>query len=494
ALLAEAAASAAGMRVLRTQGIESESPLAFAALHRLLRPVYDGVGRLPARQARALREIFGEEEPAATAHPGSDRFLVFLAALSLLAEAAEQEPVLCVVDDAHWLDEASAATLLFVARRLEAERIALLFAARDGGPRRFDSGELPVLTVAGPDRNAGEALLRERAEAAVPAAVSGRLVEMTGGNPLALMELPGALPTAQLRGEAALPAPLPLTDGVEQVFLDRCRSLSEEAQRLLLVAAAGDSGRLATICRAAALLGAGEEALAAVERSGLLQVAGAEVQLRHPLVRSAIYNAAASADRRRAHGALARAMTELQDAERRVWHSAAAAVEPDDGIAEDLDGIARRAAQRGGHEAAAAAWERSAELTVQRHARARRLQDAGQSMWLAGQPNRARTLAQAARRHTEDPVLLADIDRLRARIEWNLGSVQVGHGILMRAARDVAGVDPERAREMAMIGTALAVSGGDSGIGIEPAGFVTPLQGDEPAGIRCFTQLLLGLD
>ncbi|MGZ4591800.1 MAG: AAA family ATPase, partial [Actinomycetes bacterium] len=255
ALLADGVARAEGMLVLRTAGIESESPLAFAALQRLLRPVMGHVDRLPVPQARALRAAFGEAEG------DGDRFLVFLAALSLLAEAAEQGPVLAVVDDAHWLDEASAAALLFVARRLQVERVALLFAARDGDVRRFDSGDLPGITLGGLDEAAAGALLAERAGGPVPAEVRYRLTGATGGNPLALVELAEALTADQLGGRAPLPAQLPLTEGVGRAFLDRYHRLPEPAQALLLVAAADDSGRVVTVRQAAATLGADDEAL-----------------------------------------------------------------------------------------------------------------------------------------------------------------------------------------------------------------------------------------
>ena len=347
-----------GMQVLRTQGIESESPLPFAALQRLLRPVMRHVEHLPARQATALRAAFGETDTAA-----GDRFLVFLATLSLLAEAAEESPVLCVVDDAHWLDEASTAALLFVARRLGPERVALLFAARDGDVRRFESGELPELVVGGIDAAAATALLTDRAGVPVADDVRDRLMRQTGGNPLALVELPGSLTPAQLAGREPLPSDLPLTEGVQRVFLDRSRRLSTAAQTLLCVAAADDSTRVSVVRQAAELLGVGPGALTEAEESGLLTIAGADIGFRHPLVRSAVYQGAATHVRQQAHRALAQVMTGGQDADRRAWHLAAAVDEPDDEVVAALDDAARRAAARGGFEAASAAFERAAELT-----------------------------------------------------------------------------------------------------------------------------------
>uniref|UniRef100_UPI00186B12A3 AAA family ATPase n=2 Tax=Georgenia thermotolerans TaxID=527326 RepID=UPI00186B12A3 len=349
-LLADAAARADGMQVLRTQGIESEAPLPFAALERLLRPVLDRADRIAAPQARALRVVLGEEAGEV------DRFLVFLAALNLLAEAAAAEPVLAVVDDAHWLDDASAAALLFAARRLQRERVAVLFGAREGDVRSFDGAGLPELAVAGLDDDGVAALLSAQAGAPVAAGVAARLRASTGGNPLALVELPEVLSTDQLAGRAPLPERLPVTGGVERVFLDRARRLSDDAQRLLLVAAADDSTRVGTVQQAARALGVGPGALDEAERSGLLRVAGTQLELRHPLVRSAVYDAATSHERRAAHRALADALGEA-DADRRAWHRAAGTVEPDEAVVAELEQAAGRARRRGGHEAAAAAYE-----------------------------------------------------------------------------------------------------------------------------------------
>jgi predicted ATPase len=245
ALIDDAVSMAEGLLVLRTSGIESESPLAFAALQRLLRPAMVLVDRIPRRQATALRAAFGEMEG------DGDRFLVFLAALSLFAEAAEAAPILAVIDDAQWLDQASAAALLFVARRLQAEPVALLFAAREGGVLGFDSAGLPSVAVGDLDAAAAAALLRELVGGPIPPAVLERLMAGTAGNPLALVELTSALSPEQLTGQTPLPAQLPLTEGVERAFLDRYRRLPEAARTFLLVAAADDCGR-ASIVRAAA--------------------------------------------------------------------------------------------------------------------------------------------------------------------------------------------------------------------------------------------------
>jgi hypothetical protein len=490
ALLADTAQHAEGMQVLWTQGIESESPLAFAALHRLLRPIAHYIAALPPPQARALRAAFGEEEGVS-----GDRFLVFLgtlSTLSLLTEAAESAPVLAVVDDAQWLDNDSAAALLFAARRLHRERVALVFAAREGDVRTFDSGELTTLVMRGLDRGAVQALLTERTGAAVAADVCDRLMQRTGGNPLALIELPDVLSPDQLGGRSPLPDSLPLTEGVERVFLDRYRRLPEQAQTIMLVASADDS-KLPTLRAAAAKLGAGEEGFDAAERSGLLQVRDGRSAFRHPLVRSAVYNAATSPVRRRIHQALADAMTDRGDVDRRAWHLAHATDEPDAFVVRELENVAERASQRSGLEAASAAWERAAELTSDPQPRAERLYTAARHAWLAGQPDRARRLVNAAQADVTESGLRADIARLRARIEWNIGSATVAHRMILEAAAEIAPTDSHRAREMATFAVAVASFGNDSGIMIDPLRLVPDAAPTDPPRVRCFAGLLLGL-
>ena len=364
ALLAEVLSTASDVRVLRTQGLESESPLAFAALHRLLRPVLGLLERLPEPQAHALGVAFGQEVGTV------DPFLVAVATLSMLTEAAEEQPVVCVIDDAHWLDSASTDALLFATRRLEADRVAMVFAARDTDNRTFAPDGVASLRLEGLDAASVRALLADNAAVVVAAEVTDRLLAETGGNPLALVELPTGLSDAQLDGTAPLPTQLMLTAGVERVFLDRSRRLTAAAQTLMLVAVADDTGQLATIQRAAAALGVPPDAFAEAERSGLLTISGDTVTVRHPLVRSAVYQAAADLERRRAHRALADALDGLEDSDRATWHRAAAADGPDEGLAVALDQVGARAERRGGYRAAADAYERAADLTLDPLARA----------------------------------------------------------------------------------------------------------------------------
>lgn len=478
-------------RVLRTAGVESESPLPYAALFRLLRPVTD-FDRLPAPQARALRVAFGLEDG-----PTVEPFLVGVATLSVLTDAAEpDQPLLCVVDDAHWLDSASADALLFAARQLAADPVAMVFAARTGDTagRAFAAPGLPVLEVRGLDDTAARQLLDERGGDPLPGGVAERLVRDTGGNPLALLELPTGLTSAQLHGEEPLPQQLTLTAGVERAFLDRCRRLPEQVQTLLLVAAADATGRVATVRQAAATLGVDATAWTDAERSNLVTIAGDTVSVRHPLVRSAVYQAATSYEQRQVHRALAEAVG-ADDADRATWHRAAAADGPDVDVADALHDVAVRAEQRGGHLAAADAFERSAALTVSEPDRATRLFGAARTAWAAGQAVRARTLASSARDLASDPLQRADIDRLRARIEVNVGSAVDAHRIFTVAARTVADHDTGRALEMACAAALNRTYGADSGatLGTDVlTRLLTPTEQDTPR-TTCLRLLLATL-
>ncbi|WP_199522226.1 helix-turn-helix transcriptional regulator [Geodermatophilus marinus] len=482
-LLAGAVTSAAHMTVLRTQGVESESPLAFAALQRLLWPLHARLPALPAPQRTALRAALGEAEG------DGDRFRAYLGTLSLLADAAEEFPVLAVVDDAHWLDDASAAALLFTARRLQAERVALLFAARDGDVRDFDAGDLPTIVLGGVTGETADVLLAARAGRGIDPAVRDQLVTGTGGNPLALVELAAVLTDDELAGQAPLPAQLPLTGGVERAFLDRYRRLTEAAQRFLLVAAADDTARLPVVGDAANRLDAGD-ALDEVERAGLLRVEGTTLSLHHPLVRSAVYRAATSAQRRAAHRALADVLAADQD--RRAWHLAAAADRPDEAVVTALDAVAERAAGRGGHEAASAAWARAAELTTGTEARGRRLYRAASAAWAGAHPSRAAALATSAAAEVTEPLLRAQLLALQAQIEWNTGSLDDGFDLALQAAQVAADVDPALAGQLAVVAAALAVFGARSPRGVDPGALVPAPAPDAPPRTRAAEALLRG--
>lgn len=461
-----------GLRVLSTAGVESESPLAFSALHRLLRSVVE-IDRLPAPQARAVRVVFGLEEG-----PPVEPFLVGVATLSVLTEAAEQGgPLLCLVDDAHWLDAASADALLFATRRLAADRVAVVFAARAVGGATgvgdFDPQGLTVLELNGLDDASALRLLNERGDGTWPDDVVERLVRDSGGNPLALLELPAGLRPAQLQGAEALPSDLLLTAALERAFLDRYSLLGERVQTLLLIAAVDATGRLDIVRAAAGSLGVQERAWEDAERAGLLTVTGGTVAFRHALVRSAVYQASTSEARRQVHRALAAAIGE-KDPDRATWHTAASLDGPDADVAEALEHIGVRFEQRGGHDAATDAFERAAELTEDGQLRPRRLFAAARNGWAAGRATAARVLCSEAGNLVTDGVLRADIDRLQARIEVNVGSAVEAHRILSLGARRMAEQDPDRALEMAAAGALTRIYGGDSGETI-PSSVLTDL-------------------
>ncbi|MBU3068186.1 AAA family ATPase, partial [Nocardia sp. NEAU-G5] len=363
ALLDYAAARAGGLRVIRVAGIELEAELPFAGLHLLLRPVLDRIGALPEPQAAALRGAFG----LATAETG-DRFLIGLAVLSMLAELAEDGPVLCLVDDAQWLDRSSSEALTFAARRLHHEGVLLLFAVR--GTAAHPVAGLSTHELSGLDRAAAASLLDERYPELAPP-VRARMLAETEGNPLALVELPSALSAEQRTGTApAVPydlAMLPLSIRVQTAFGARAAKLDEAAGALLLIAATEQTGEISTVLDSAAAFGAGPEDLVAAESSGLLVRQGDQISFRHPLVRAAILRDAPLHLRLAAHRALAETLCHSgspEAADRAVWHRAAAATSADDTIADDLESAATRAYGRADHAAAAAAMERAAELTI----------------------------------------------------------------------------------------------------------------------------------
>jgi DNA-binding CsgD family transcriptional regulator len=441
ALLEDARERATDMHLLAARGIESESELPFAGLHQLLRPALAYVDRLPRPQADALRGALGLAERA-----GDDRFLISVASLTLLAEYAERRPVVCLVDDAQWLDAPSADALLFVSRRLHAEGVVMLFGARDAYGRQFDSGALPVLHLSGLDADAAAAVVGRHAPTVAPA-VRDRLIEQAGGNALALAELPAALTAGQLAGDDLLPDVLPLSRDVERLFLERVRKLPGPTQQLLLVAAADDTGRLGTIVKAAQALGSDGSALDAAEQSGLVAVRGARLELRHPLVRSAVYQGSAWTERSAAHRALADALG-ADDADRRAWHQAAASLDPDEDVLRQLEDAAQRASVRGGHAAAARAYERAAELTTDPEARGRRLVAAAVEASTAGRNEQAVALAEQAASLSGDPLARAENARVRGIAELQCGSPSEGLRTFLAGAQALTHGDPEKALEM----------------------------------------------
>jgi DNA-binding CsgD family transcriptional regulator len=440
ALLAEAREQAGDMLVLSGCGIESETHLPYAGLHQLLRPVLDCLDELPDPQARALRGALGLE-----AGVGDEWFLVSLAVLTLLAEAAERRPVLCLVDDAHWLDDASAESLVFAARRLEAERIAMLFAAREGEVHSFDAPGLEEQSVSGLGLDAAGALLDHVAGAPLSPEARERLIEGTGGNPLALIELSSALSETQLAGLEPILEPVPVGARLVRAFLSRIERLPEKTQTLLLVAAAEDAGSTATVLAAAERLGVELDALDPAEHAGLIHVRGAQLSFRHPVMRSAVYQSAPLSRRRAAHEALAAVLDGDAEADRRAWHRAAACVEPDASVARELEQAARRAQSRSGFVAASLAFERAAALTTDTEEQVRLLGGAVEGAWFSGRLERALMLVERARPLADGAAERAEIDCWRGLIELNAGMPADARDLLLAAASELAATDPRRA-------------------------------------------------
>jgi DNA-binding CsgD family transcriptional regulator len=468
ALLDRCVADADGVRVLRADGIESEARLPFAGLHQLLRPLTGLLDRLPAGERAALAAAFG----LAAEGPGA-RFLAAAGTLDLIAEAAEEEPLLCVVDDLQWLDAPSADALLFVARRLDAERVALLLALRDPGPQPPGLARLPALELGGLGPEDAGALL-DRSGALTPAE-RDRVLDAAHGIPLALLELPRGPLGAGPAGDGTMGA-------VEGAFAERVGALPAAARRAVLLAAADDDPVARTALRA--LAGAGLEVsdLAAAEADGLLWLDGDGLAFRHPLVRSAAYGRATFAERRAAHAALAAALDGSADAARRAWHRAAAAVAPDDGVAAELAHSADAAAARGGHAAAAAALERAARLTSDDGVRAARLVAAAQAARLAGDADHAVALAQEGGEHAADEATAAEAAGVRGAINAHRGRPEDAEEDLARAARALAAADPRRAVRTALVAAEAAALAGDHARTAELARFTASLPaGDAPA-------------
>ncbi len=435
ALLEAAADKAAGARVLRVTGVESEAELPFAALHALLRPALDQIGALPGRQAAALRGAFGLAEETVT-----DRFLVGLGVLSLVAELAEDRPVLVLADDAQWLDRASADALVFAARRLQAERAAVLAAARDEPPGAGLPG-LPELRVGGLDQTAAEQLL---AGTRLVAAVRDQLIAEAGGNPLALIELSRGLSAAERAGSVT-PLILPAASAVsrvQQAFGARIGGLPQAGRRTVLVAALAGMADLTEISRAIAASGGSLTDLAAGERAGLVRVTPAGVIFSHPLARAAVLAGSDVAERAAAHRALAGVL----DGDRRAWHLAALADGPDEQVAAELDAAAQRADRRGSRAAASAAYERAAALSAGPAAKGRRLALAAAAATDAGQLPRAADLAGQAGQLVTDPAAAMVMARVRAQLEFEAGRPADAAGILLEWAALLGPADPGTAQ------------------------------------------------
>src|SRR4051794_35204225 len=457
ALLACLIERASGCRIARAAGVESEMELPFAGLHQLCGPMLDRLDSLPAPQREALATAFGL---SAGAPP--DRFLVGLAVLSLLSEVAEDGPLLCVVDDAHWQDRASAQTLAFVARRLLAESVGLVFAVREPSETRDFAG-LPELVVAGLDDGDAAALLHSAIPGRLDERVGDRIVTEARGNPLALLELPRGLTSAELAGGFGVPhTVVPLASRIELSFQRQLESLSDETRRLLLTAAAEPVGDVTLLWRAAGRLGLGIDAAAPAQAAGLIDLA-ARVRFRHPLLRSTVYRVASVSERQEIHGALAEATDPETDPDRRAWHAAQAAPGPDEAVADELERSADRAQARGGVAAAAAFLARAAELTPDPVERGRRAVAGAQAKFDAAASDAALELLATAELAPLDELQRARLERLRAEIVFARTRGSDAPALLLDAARRLEPLDGAMARETHLEAMAAAMFAGRLG-------------------------------
>jgi DNA-binding CsgD family transcriptional regulator len=451
----------AGMRVIRGRGVESEAELPFAGLHVLLRSALDHLPALP----RTQQDVLGAALGLRRAGP-YDRFLVGVAVLSLLAELAEDRPLVCLMDDAHWLDGASASALVFAARRLDAEGIAIIFAARDHDAV-FPASGLRVLRLSGLDAASAAALLADHAGGLGPMARS-RILAEASGNPLGLIELPAAYlaapPAAGWPGSTALA----LTDRLQQAFEGQIRRLPPGTQTILLAAASEDSGDLGVLLDAARALGVEAAALGRAEQAGLIGIADRTVTFRHPLVRAAMYHGATLGQRLAVHRGLADALRGPADADRRAWHLAAAATAPDEQVAAELERTAGEARARSGYAAAEASVE-------------------------AGDLDHARTLATRAAPLTTDLVVQARLANARARADVAQGQLHAAHRLLVEGAGQIASLETWQATRMLAYAMHVAWYAGDRGLVADTAGRLRAVGGSLGEPFTPYVQLMLRL-
>ena len=440
ALLDHVAEWAADCRVLRASGVQSEMEIPYAGLHQLCAPLLRALERLPPFQRDALRTVFGLRDLAVP-----ERFLVGLAVLTLLSEAATDRPLVCLVDDAQWLDRASGEAMAFATRRLHADPVAMVFAVREPSEERRLDG-LPELTVEGIGDDDARRLLASVMPGWLDPRVRDRIIAETRGNPLAVLEVPRSANPAELADGFASPARGHLTSRIEQGFVSRYRALPGVTQRLLLTAAAEPTGDASLLWRALARLDIEVEAAGPAVDDGLIEL-GARVRFRHPLVRSAIYGTALPRERHVVHRALADVTDPALDPDRRGWHRAYAAAGPDEGAAAELERSAARAQRRGGMAAAAAFLERATELTPEPRRRGRRALAAARAAFEAGTSDRAAELLATAELGPLDELQRAGAERLRAQITF--ARTRGAHAVLplLGAARRLERLDADLARE-----------------------------------------------
>jgi DNA-binding CsgD family transcriptional regulator len=443
ALLDYAAERAEGMTVVRALGVEYEAELQFSGLLELARPLLHHLGEIPEQQADALRSALGLGEPRP-----HDRFTICAATLSLLAAAAEANPLLVLVDDAHWLDAATSDALLFAVKRLVADAAAIVLAVRDGDERTFEAPALEHLELRALSREEADRLLAGDNGRVVAPDVVGQLCAATRGNPLALLEVANLLSGEQLAGREPLPDPVPAGPTLERAFAWRAEALAPDSRRALVVAAVSLSDEVETIAAALGSLGLGREALEPAEDAGLVTLSTGRVGFRHPLVRSAVFHAAPPSERRAAHRAVADALRDRSDPERLAWHLAGAAIGQDEEAAVALEAAAKQAQERSSYAAAAAALEKAASLTADEDARPRRLYEAADAALRAGRTDDALDLLTEPVAQERDARLRAAALRLQGRIEYLAGRPRQAGALLVEASRLLEEIDRPLAVEI----------------------------------------------
>ncbi|MFD2024458.1 ATP-binding protein [Promicromonospora aerolata] len=448
-------AEALRFRIETSTGVEAETQFAYAGLYQMCAPLLDQMPTLPEPQRLALSVALGRE-----AGPAPDKFIVGLAVLGLFSDAAERSGLLCLVDDAQWLDRASAEVLAFVARRVGAERVAMVFGVRDNGDGHAVFAGLPELRLNGLSEADARELLDSALSAPLDGDVRDRIIAEARGNPLALLELPSHSQPLRLAGGFQLPDISDTPARVETEFQNRAAGLPDETRMLLLIAAADPTGDPSLLGRAGARAGIDPGSAVPAESAGLIEI-GTRVRFRHPLVRSAVYRAAGHADRRRAHAALAAATEPTLEPDRRAWHAAQATSGPDEQIAAELERSAARARARGGHAAAGAFLQRSTELTPDPADRARRALEAAHALREAGAPEPALALLATAETGSLDTLQRARVALLRSQIVYHLTRHRDAPAMLSEAAELVARNDPEPAREIRLDALDLAMIYGD---------------------------------
>ena len=471
---ATAEAIASGARVLSATGVEGESELAFAGLHQLLRPLLADIELLPPRQRGALNCAFGVGEEAIP-----ERFLIGLAVLNLLAETAEKQPVVVVIDDAPWIDHGSLEAIAFAARRLQAEAITVLVASRSEEPILIFGSDVPRMVVQ-PLSDRDARVLLDSQMPVLPPGLKARLLAEAAGIPLALIELPAALPAGRLADLQDPSMSLAPTARLERIFARRLADLSVQVRRILVLSSAADGEDLRPVIEAAKAIGIPLTSFADAEQAGFVRQAGDSFRFVHPLVRSVIYHSATYSERRQAHLALAEALQ--ADPDRSAWHHAAVALEPDETIAAALEATAQRAGSRAGYASAARALQRAAALSPERDEHARRLTMAAEMAFAAGRADLVTDLVAELEGLSTDPHLRARAALVVAQVEVLSGKAEVSKALSIPAIHALMATEPAIALGLLAVAAGYSFLAGDRALAKAAEEMINgvPGTGDEP--------------